>query len=417
MESNKIDTSDASINAFFDRKLDKVYPTADMMKAALKSGKQLKFYMGADVTAPRLHVGHIIPFLKMSQLQKMGHQIIFLIGDFTGKIGDPTDKSAARRKLTEEEVKENSEAFVNQIKNIFNFDDAVNPPLIKYNSTWNSKLDFSDVIELASNFTVQQMIERDMFQKRLTENKPIYLHEFLYPLIQGYDSVAMEVDGEFGGSDQTFNMLAGRTLLKSLKNKEKFVITTNLLLSNDGVNKMSKSIGNCIFLTDSPNDKFGKVMSIPDNLIVHYYELLSDLNDEELSALKAKVANSDSPMDIKKELGVMLVTLSDGAESAQEAQLFFEKTVQNKEMPSDIPTLERTTLISALANNGDTGATTAKEILTAAGLTKSNGEAKRLISEGAVEINEEKVTDPNATIDVSALSLIKSGKRKWLKII
>lgn len=416
MSNLKIDTSIESINKFFDHKLDKVYPSEAALKTALQSGEQLKFYMGADVTAPRLHIGHIIPFLKMAQLQRMGHQIIFLIGDFTGKIGDPTDKSAARTKLTDAEVQENSASFVAQIKNIFDFESSDNAPLIKYNSTWNSALDFSDVIELASSFTVQQMIERDMFQKRLKENKPIYLHEFLYPLIQGYDSVAMEVDGEFGGSDQTFNMLAGRTLLKSLKNKEKFVITTNLLLSNDGVNKMSKSIGNCIFLTDSANDKFGKVMSIPDSLIVHYYELMSDFSESALEEVREQVKKGIDPMGLKKQLGRIIVSQLDGEDAAIEAQKNFEKTVQNKELPSDLPVLEKEKLIEALAKLGDINETTAKEVLTASGMTTSNGEAKRLISEGAVEFNENKVTDPNSAVDLSALTLIKAGKRKWLKI-
>lgn len=414
--NNNIDTSTASIDKFFDHKLDKVYPTTEKLKEALKKGEQLKFYMGADVTAPRLHIGHIIPFLKMSQLQKMGHQIIFLIGDFTGKIGDPTDKTAARKKLTDEEVKENSKAFVAQIKNIFDFDNQTNPPLIKYNSTWNSALDFSDVIELSSNFTVQQMLERDMFQKRLKANKPIYLHEFLYPLIQGYDSVAMEVDGEFGGSDQTFNMLAGRTLLKSLKHKEKFVITTNLLLSDDGVNKMSKSIGNCIFLTDSPEDKFGKIMSIPDNLIVHYYELLSDYTESELAKIRAAVKNSENPMQLKKDLGIILVSLLDGEQAAKDAKEYFEKTIQNKELPDDIPSMSREELILNLSKTNSPEKITAKEILTASKMTVSNGEAKRLIQEGAVEFNEEKINDANLIVDLSELKLIKSGKRKWLKI-
>lgn len=416
MSNLKIDTTEQSIDSFFDHKLDKVYPSEKALREALKSGKQLKFYMGADVTAPRLHIGHIIPFLKMSRLQKMGHQIIFLIGDFTGKIGDPTDKSAARRKLTDEEVQANSASFVAQIKNIFDFDSEDNAPLIKYNSTWNSALDFSDVIELASNFTVQQMIERDMFQKRLKEGKPIYLHEFLYPLIQGYDSVAMEVDGEFGGSDQTFNMLAGRTLMKGLKNKEKFVITTNLLLSNDGVNKMSKSIGNCIFLTDSAHDKFGKIMSIPDNLIVHYYELLSDYSEDKLSEIRNKVNNGDNPMELKKQLGLLVVSQLDGEEKAIDAKEHFEKTVQNKEIPEDLPTIKREHLIAELARLGDINETTAKEVLTASGMTVSNGEAKRLISEGAVEFNGEKIIDPNSIIDIPSLYLIKSGKRKWLRI-
>ncbi len=417
MTNISIDSSEASINRFFDRKLDKVLPNNDELKKALTGGKRLRFYMGADVTAPRMHIGHIIPFLKMQQLQRMGHEIIFLIGDFTGMIGDPTDKSATRTKLSSEEVKINSEAFVAQIKNIFDFENTNNPPEIKYNSTWNSKLSFSDVLELASNFTVQQMLERDMFQKRLEEKKPIYLHEFLYPLIQGYDSVAMDVDGEFGGTDQTFNMLAGRTLLKSLNNKEKYVITCKLLLSNDGVNKMSKSIGNCIYLVDSPEEKFGKLMAIPDSLIIHYYELLSDLSEKQLQDLTSKLKTSDNPMPFKKELAFYVVNLLDGAEAAQKAKEVFERTVQHKEVPEDILKVTRGELAKRLIEQGVTGDINAKELLTALELTKSNSDAKRLILEGAVEFDEVIVTNPNLTIDLTAISLIKAGKRQWRKLI
>ncbi|HOY46407.1 MAG TPA: tyrosine--tRNA ligase [Candidatus Dojkabacteria bacterium] len=406
MNKPDIDTSAEAIDRFFDRKIDTILPSNEAFRQLLMSGKQLKFYMGADVTAPRLHIGHIIPYLKMAQLQKMGHQIIFLIGDFTGKIGDPTDKSAARRKLTDEEVKTNSQAFIDQIKALFDFDDPVNPPLIKFNSEWNNKLSFADVIELASNFTVQQMLERDMFEKRINENKPVYLHEFLYPLIQGYDSVAMEVDGEFGGSDQTFNMLAGRTLSKALLNKEKFVLTMKLLLSADGINKMSKSIGNCIFINDPAEEKYAKIMAIPDDLIMHYFELLSDLSDTELEATKIRAQNE--PMTVKKELAYLVVEMFNGAEEAKNAQETFKKVVQDKEVPDDIQEVKKQDLEKTLQ---------LKELLVKTGLVNSNSEAKRLIMEGAVEIDGIKETDPNKTISLEKASLIKAGKRKWIKLI
>lgn len=406
MNKPEIDTSPETIDRFFDRKIDTILPSNEAFRQLLMSGKQLKFYMGADVTAPRLHIGHIIPYLKMAQLQKMGHQIIFLIGDFTGKIGDPTDKSAARRKLTDEEVKTNSQAFIDQIKALFDFDDPVNPPLIKFNSEWNNKLSFADVIELASNFTVQQMLERDMFEKRINENKPVYLHEFLYPLIQGYDSVAMEVDGEFGGSDQTFNMLAGRTLSKALLNKEKFVLTMKLLLSADGINKMSKSIGNCIFITDPAEEKYAKIMAIPDDLIMHYFELLSDLSNTELEATKIRAQNE--PMTVKKELAYLVVEMFNGAEEAKNAQETFKKVVQDKEVPDDIQEVKKQDLEETLQ---------LKELLVKTGLVNSNSEAKRLIMEGAVEIDGIKETNPNKTISLEKASLVKAGKRKWIKLI
>lgn len=412
MNNLTIDNSKESVDKFFDSKIDTILPSKEGLRELLLSGKQLKFYMGADVTAPKLHIGHTIPLIKMAQLQKMGHKIIFLIGDFTGKIGDPTDKSAARQKLTDEEVKVNTEAFLNQIKILFNFDDINNPIEIRKNSEWNSKINFSEIIELASNFTVQQMIERDMFQNRLKNNKPIYLHEFLYPLIQGYDSVALEVDGEFGGSDQTFNMLAGRTLLKSLKNKEKYIITMKLLLSSDGINKMSKSLGNCIFLNDSNIGKYGKVMSIPDNLILHYYELLTNKSIEELEDIKEAINNN--PMTAKKELAYEVVKIFNSEEDALNAKMEFERTVQNKEIPSDIIEFKREELNDLLDNNKEI---LLKDLITKLGITNSNSESKRLIIEGGVEIDSEKILNPNQLINPEKITIIKGGKRNWRKLI
>jgi tyrosyl-tRNA synthetase len=259
---------------------------------------------------------------------------------------------------------------------------------------------------------VQQMLERDMFAKRMQENKPIYLHEFLYPLIQGYDSVAMEVDGEFGGSDQTFNMLAGRTLSKTMLNKEKFVLTMKLLLSADGVNKMSKSIGNCIYITDSASEKYGKIMSLPDSLLMHYFELLTELSDQELQT-KAQLIETD-PMQQKKELAFKVVSIfHDNAEAEQAAQEF-QRTIQDREVPSDINEFKKADLQGFL---DDQGKITLKELLTRLNLTSSNSEAKRLISEGGVELDQIKYQDPNTLVALQDITLIKSGKRNWIKLI
>ena len=408
MKKPNIDTTDMSIDKFFDNKIDKIYPSNDELKKILKTGKQLRFYMGADTTAPRLHIGHVIPFLKMAELQKMGHEIIFLMGDFTAMIGDPTDKSATRIKLTKDEVTKNAKAFLSQITNLIDFESKENPAKVLYNSTWNSKLKFEDVINLASNFTVQQMIERDMFQQRIQSNKPIYLHEFLYPLIQGYDSVAMEVDGEFGGSDQTFNMLAGRDLVRNFLNKEKFVITTKLLLSSDGINKMSKSIGNCIFINDTPEEKYGKVMAIPDSLIMHYYEILTDFDSQKLLSIKKNIENN--PMAEKKALSFKIVEMFDGKNDAVKAQQYFEKTVQKKEAPEDIVEIKRNTLNVNMPIS-------VKELLFTLKLVSSKSDAKRLVGEGAIEIDGQLINDPNEQIDINKISLIQSGKRKWRKLI
>jgi tyrosyl-tRNA synthetase len=411
MESQKIITNDEAIEKFFDRKIDKIYPSVEEFKKALKFGKRLRFYMGADSTAPKLHIGHILPFLKMAELQKMGHEIIFLIGDFTAMIGDPTDKSSARVKLTKEVVNENAKNFQSQIDKIIDFESKENPAKVEYNSKWDSKLNFEDVIELASNFTVQQMIERDMFQKRLQDKKPIFLHEFLYPLIQGYDSVAMDVDGEFGGTDQTFNMLAGRDLVKVYNKKDKFVITTKLLLSSDGVNKMSKSVGNCIYIKDSPEEKYGKVMAIPDSLLIHYYELLSDQDENGFAILKEKVTQNENPMQIKKDLAYIVVRMFDGEDSAQKAQKFFEDTVQNKQIPTEIETISKDTL------RIEGGIITLKDLLVKMGFVDSNSDAKRLILDNAVEIDDIVITDPNTQININSTTLVKAGKRKWKKLI
>lgn len=410
MDPKKTKTSDEVIEKFFDRKIDKVYPSVDEFKKALKSGKKLRFYMGADATAPRLHIGHVLPFLKMAELQRMGHEIVFLIGDFTAIIGDPTDKSATRIKLTKEKVTENAKSFLNQIENIIDFESKENPALIKYNSEWNSKLDFEKIIELASNFTVQQMIERDMFQKRIQNNKPIFLHEFLYPLVQGYDSVAMDVDGEFGGTDQTFNMLAGRELVKVYNNKDKFVITTKLLLSSDGVNKMSKSVGNCIYIKDSPEEKYGKIMAIPDSLLLHYYELLSDRNESEFALLSQEIKENENPMQIKKDLAYMVVKMFDGEESAQKAKDYFESTVQNRQIPEEIESISREELKIE-------GEITLKDLIVRMGFVSSNSEAKRLIMENAVEIDDIIISDPNIPINIATTKLVRAGKRKWKKFI
>jgi tyrosyl-tRNA synthetase len=410
-----IDYSEESVNRFFDRKLNTVYPSPEKFKELLMSGKRLKFYMGADPTGPRLHIGHLLGILKMSELQKLGHEIIFLIGDFTGRIGDPTDKSAARVALSESDINKNAALFKSQIERFIDFNSTNNPAKIVFNSEWNSKLSFGDVINLSANFTVQQMLERDMFENRLKNNKPIYLHEFLYPLMQGYDSVYLEVDGEFGGSDQTFNMLAGRTLEKIYLNKEKFVIVTNLLLSSDGINKMSKSIGNCIFLEDTPNDKYGKIMSLPDSLIAHYYELISNISDDGLVKLKIELSKNDcNPMIYKKNLAYEVVKIFDGEDMAEIAKKHFESTVQNKEIPTNIPQINKETI---LQNSSLGDKILLSELIFILNLTKSKAESKRMISAGAVSIDDNKITDINFLADIKSIRYLKVGKRNWLELI
>lgn len=403
----QINTDPQAVEKFFDHKIDQIYPSADKYKELLLSGRRLKFYIGADATGPKLHLGHLVPILKMKYLQELGHEIIFLVGDFTARLGDPTDKSETRKLLSEEEVKSNASEFRSQIAKYINFEDGENPAKITFNSQWNNGLKLSDVIRLASNTTVQQMLERDMFAERIKNNKPIYLHEFLYPLIQGYDSVYMEVDGEFGGRDQTFNMLMGRNLLKSYKDIEKVVITTHFLLSADGVNKMSKSIGNCIFIDDAAQEKYAKIMSIPDSLIGHYYKLATDRNLDEIKEIEDKIARGENPMQIKKDLALEIVTFHDGEEQAKQAQFYFENTVQNNVIPDSAHTLSRKSLSVERMN--------LKDLIAKTNLLESNAEAKRLIRAGAIEINGTVENDLMKEFNVKDLVSIRLGKKQWLK--
>jgi tyrosyl-tRNA synthetase len=303
------------VDNFLTRGVENVFPSKEAFKKALISGKQLSIYLGIDPTGPTLHMGHAIPLMKLSKLQKMGHKVILLMGDFTAMIGDPTDKTATRKKLTRKEVLTNLAQYKDQAKTFLSFT-GPNAAQIKYNSKWLGKMKFEDVVELASNMTVQQMLERDMFSNRMKEGKPIHLHEFLYPLMQGYDSVAMDVDAEIGGNDQTFNMLAGRNLMRSLKNKEKFVLSTKLLVDASG-KKMGKTEGNMITLQDNAQDMFGKVMSWPDELIVPGFELCTDVSEEEMAKEKAYLESGSNPRDVKIRLALAVVGLYHGKSLAE----------------------------------------------------------------------------------------------------
>lgn len=406
-DRGEVNTNLEDVEKFFDRKLDLIYPSNEALKQALLSGKRLKFYIGADATGPRLHLGHVIPVKKMGYLQKLGHQIIFLVGDFTARLGDPTDKSIVRKMLSDEEVDANAAKFKNQIARYIDFDCDVNPAEVTFNSHWNSDMTFGDVIKLASNFTVQQMLERDMFQKRIEEQKPIYLHEFIYPLIQGYDTVAMQVHGEFGGRDQTFNMLAGRTLAKTYRDIDKFVVTTHFLLAADGKNKMSKSIGNCIFIEDSPQDKFAKVMAIPDSLIPHFYEMATEVDDEFIQNIKAELEQTTDPLALKKQLAHRIVSENHNQSEADKALAYFERTIQNNEVPLDAKQINKADLAENI---------TLKDLLQACNTGLSNSDLKRLVRDSAVEVNGEAKTDLMQELTTKDIEYLKIGKKIWVKI-
>ena len=295
------------IKELLERGVENIYPSRGFLESALKKGKQLTLYTGYDPTGPSLHIGHGITLLKLRQFQELGHKIIMLIGDFTGMIGDPTDKSAARKRLTPVELKKNCTSYKKQASKIISFS-GQNAAQLKYNNKWLGKMSFADVVELASNFTVQRLLERDMFQKRVKDGKPVYLHEFLYPIMQGYDSVAMDVDGEVGGNDQTFNMLAGRTLMKSLKGKEKFVVTGKLLTDTSG-DKMGKTTGNMIAFSDSADEMFGKVMSWTDAMIVPGFELCTTVPMVDIKDIESELKSGMNPRDAKLRLAIAITSL------------------------------------------------------------------------------------------------------------
>lgn len=356
--------------------------------ASLMKKKKLILYQGFDPSVDRLHLGNLIGIRKLAQFQSLGHKAIFLIGDFTGMIGDPTDKKAARKKLTREKVIKNARDYQNQIKNVLRFT-GPNSAEVLYNSEWLSKLTFEEVLELASNFTVQQMIERDFFQERIKKKKPIYLHEFLYPVMQGYDSLAMGVDLEIGGSDQLFNMLAGRTLMKAVKAKEKYVLTMKLLTDPAG-KKMGKTEANTINLTDSPSDMFGEVMALEDSLIDLGIETLTYLSLDEVKSLK--------PMEAKKLLAFEVVKqVYKKEEKATSAKEIFEKTFQ-KGKPEYKKGVEAKKTLSA----------------TIAQIVGSTSQAKRLIKEGAVDIDGETTLDPGYKIKGG--EKIKIGKKTFVRV-
>ena len=373
---------DLDIEKVLTRGVANVLPTKKEL-AALMAKKKLTLYQGFDPSSKNLHIGNWIGIRKLAQFQKLGHQVIFLIGDFTGMIGDPTDKSAARKKMTKEQVKKNAEDYTKQIGKTLKFA-GPNAAKVLYNSEWLSKLSFEEVADLASNFTVQQILERDFFQDRLKKNKPIHLHEFLYPLMQGYDCVAMDVDLEIGGNDQLFNMLAGRNLMKALKKKDKFVLALKLLTDPSG-EKMGKSLGNVININDTPNDIFGQIMALPDNLLELGIELLTDLP---LEILKQK------PLAIKKSLAHDVVKQLHGDTKASEAKKYFEITFS-----------ERAPEYKTAIATGKLG-----QVLAQASGT-SVSEVKRRIVAGAVDINGKTSKDPS--IELKGGEKIKFGKKDF----
>lgn len=371
----------------------------------LESGKKLKIKLGADPTAPDLHLGHAVVLSKLKEFQDLGDEIVFVIGDFTAQIGDPTGKSKTRPPLSREQIKENAKTYLSQVTRI------LDPEKIKvvFNSEWLDKLNAEDIVKLASKVTVSRLIEREDFAKRLSERKPIGFHELLYPLFQGYDSVVLDDDIEIGGTDQTFNMLMGRHLQEQYSQKPQVVITMPLLPGLDGIKKMSKSLGNAIGLTEPSDQAYGKLMSISDETMWVYYNLLLDKSEEEISELKSGVeVGAIHPMDLKKQMAYDIIAKFWSKEQAEEAQKTFESLFQKREL-SKAKEVEASDIL-----NTEVGIIYLLKYLNSA---KSSGEAKRLIKAGAVSINQKKVTDITAQIFIEPETIIKIGKHKFYKLI
>ncbi|MCZ6513553.1 MAG: tyrosine--tRNA ligase, partial [Nitrospinae bacterium] len=373
------------------------------LEKSIKTGKPLRVKAGFDPTAPDLHLGHTVLLQKMKQFQDLGHEVVFLIGDFTGMIGDPTGKSETRKSLTSEEVQANAKTYLEQVYKIL----YKNKTTIMFNSEWMNKFSSTDMINLAARYTVARMIERDDFQKRLANNLPVSIHELLYPLIQGYDSVAMKADVELGGTDQKFNLLVGRDLQRAYQMKPQNIITMPLLEGTDGIQKMSKSLGNSIGVMDPPGDMFGKIMSISDDLMWRYYELLSNVPANDLKALRAKAENGEmNPKNAKVQLGKELVGRYHSEDEAEQAAREFENVFKDKNLPTDIPTLP-----SWGAESRWIG-----KVLADSKVCPSTSDAKRMIKQGAVSVDGKKVTDENLSLNGNQEYLIKVGKKRFLKI-
>ena len=373
----------------------------DKLEKSRKNGTPLIVKLGCDPSRPDLHVGHGVVLRKLRHFQDLGHEAVLVIGDFTAMIGDPSGRNKTRPQLTLEEAKENAKSYIEQAGHILDIDSLK----IVYNSTWLNAMLFSDVIRLSSHYTVARMLERDDFTKRYKSEIPISIHEFMYPLAQGMDSVELKADVELGGTDQKFNLLVGRDLQREYDQAPQSIITLPLLEGTDGVEKMSKSYGNDIGLTDSPEDMYGKTMSISDEMIVKYFVLAGDVEPKTLTRIRKQLNDStQNPRDIKRELARTIVALYHGDNSAQSAEQHFDRVVVNKDIPEEMDDIVLKTDIALI------------DLISSEGLTKSKGDARRLIQQGAVRIDGEKIIDMNFVISKGFKGVIKVGKRRFLRV-
>ncbi|MBS3885650.1 MAG: tyrosine--tRNA ligase [Dethiobacter sp.] len=373
---------------------------------SVTTGKPLRVKLGLDPSAPDLHLGHAVVLHKLREFQELGHQVIIILGDFTGRIGDPTGRSEARRQLTDEEVLQNAATYREQVFKIL---DPAKTEVV-FNSEWLAKLNFADVIKLAARYNVARMLEREDFSKRYKEQQPIGIHEFFYPLMQGYDSVFLHADIEFGATEQKFNLLMGRHLQREYGQDPQVCIMMPILVGLDGTQKMSKSLKNYIGITEEPGQMFGKAMSMPDQLMPEYYKLATDYTMGQVAEVEKALADGSlHPRDAKLRLARRIVQLYHGREAAEQAETEFKNIFQSGNLPSDIPEID----ISPIAEGGEVSLL---KLLTFANLAASNSEARRLMQQGGVKVNDEKVDEIEVKISAAAGTVIQAGKRKFIKI-
>lgn len=374
------------------------------LERSVATNSPLTIKFGLDPSAPDIHLGHAVPLRKMRQMQELGHQVVIIIGDFTGRIGDPTGKSKGRVALSEEQVKENAMTYCEQIFRILDRDKTV----LRFNSEWLSKLTFEDVLKLGASTTVARMLERDDFQSRYKNNTPIGLHEFFYPLMQAYDSVEIHADIELGGTDQTFNVLMGRSLQKTFGQEQQIALFVPILEGTDGVEKMSKSLGNYIGVNEAPEVMFKKVMEIPDNLIVRYFDLCTDEHPDTIEAIQKELENGTNPRDVKLRLAKIITQLYHGEDGVQKAVAFYEAAFAKKAIPDDIPTLA---IRRGMAPEELT------TLLVSEGYVPSKSEFRRLLTQGGVQLNSEKVSLSQWDNGVQSGDVLKIGKKRFVKFI
>jgi tyrosyl-tRNA synthetase len=374
-----------------------IIPGKDELKKLLESGKKLNIYLGIDPTSTRIHLGHAVPLRKLQKLAELGHNVTFLIGDFTALVGDTSDKDSERPILTSEEIENNFQTYKKQAEKLVDFSKIT----VRKNSEWLSTLGYKEILQLTQKFSLNDFISRELIRKRLDEGKRVRLDEVNYPLMQGYDSYFMDTDIQVGGTDQTFNMQAGRTLQKDLRHKESFILATTFLEGTDG-RKMSKTWNNAIWLDDTPNDMYAKSMAINDGLIIQYLTLATGLSMEEVTRIESELKKGENPINIKKKLAHQIVTELHDGKSADKAQQEFEKRVQNKELPVEVSDLH-------VEDN-----LTTSDVLIEGKFVESKSEAKRLVEQGGVSLDDEKITDPDSKIKAG---IFRVGKNRFAKIV